>query len=184
MKLLKGITLIVLVFCSLVVLAKEKQNIVKELQEKPQEEESRLSPGQPCIDFSFSNIDGKTVSLKNLRGKYVYIDVWATWCGPCKAQIPALQKLEKEMEGKKIVFVSISCDDNKKMWEEYVKKEKLGGVQLIMEGEKAEEFSRFFEIEMIPRFILLDKKGKIVNAKMGRPSVAGTKDELMKLKGI
>lgn len=184
MKLLKGSTLIVLVFCSLVALAKEKQNIVKELQEKPATEESRLSQGQPCLDFSFSDINGTTVSLKNFRGKYVYIDVWATWCGPCKAQIPALQKLEKEMEGKKIVFVGISCDDNKKMWEEYVKKEKLGGVQLIMEGEKAEEFSRFFEIEMIPRFILLDKKGKIVNAKMRRPSVAGTKDELMKLKGI
>lgn len=169
MRIMKGFTVIVLMLCVFGVFANQKQNGRKELQVKTQKEEARLRPGQPCIDFSFTDINGKTVSLKRLRGKYVYIDVWATWCGPCKAQIPALQKLEREMKGKKIVFVSMSCDQDKKAWEEFVKKEKLGGFQLFM-GAKGEEFARFFNIEMIPRFILLDKKGNIVNAKMGRPT--------------
>lgn len=59
---------------------------------------------------NFENIKGGTTSLKDLKGKYVYIDVWATWCGPCKAEIPHLKSLEEKYQGKNIVFVSISVD--------------------------------------------------------------------------
>ena len=60
------------------------------------------------------------MSLSDLKGKYVYIDVWATWCGPCNAEIPHLKKLEEEFEGRNIYFVSISCDDSRNAWERFV----------------------------------------------------------------
>ncbi len=72
----------------------------------------RIAPGQPCPDFSFADNTGKTVTLADLKGKFVYIDMWATWCGPCKGEMPSLLELEKRFEGKDILFVSLSIDKN------------------------------------------------------------------------
>lgn len=152
-------------------------------QEKTAEKAVVLKDGDKCIDFSYTDINGKKVSLADLKGKYVLIDVWATWCGPCVGEIPFLKKLEEKMHGMKITFVSLSVDQDKAKWEEMVKKEKLGGVQLHTGGDKA--FMDAFGIKGIPRFILLDKKGMILSAKMIRPSKeTEIYDFLMKLKGI
>ena len=61
-------------------------------------------------NFNLPNQNGETISLSDLKGKYVYIDVWATWCGPCIAEIPSLKKVEKLYHNKNIEFVSISID--------------------------------------------------------------------------
>lgn len=119
--------------------------------------------------------------IDDLKGKYVYIDVWATWCGPCRGEIPALKGLEHTYEGKDIHFVSISCDKDKKAWENMVKKEELKGVQLHMGTDRS--FMDAYYINGIPRFILLDRNGNIVSANMSRPSNAQTAakfDELLK----
>ena len=123
-----------------------------------------------------------TFKYLDLKGKYVYIDVWATWCGPCQYELPHLKELEKKMHGKKIVFVSISCDKDKAAWEKMVKEQGLGGVQLHNGGDR--EFMTAFGIRGIPRFILLDKEGKIVNPNMTRPSNPETEKTLKALKGI
>ena len=142
----------------------------------------KLLPGTPSPDFCYKDIQGKERSLKDFRGNYMYIDVWATWCGPCKMEIPHLQRLEENMHGKKIVFVSISCDDNRLAWERMVKQKGLGGVQLQIDGDRA--FMSAYGVQGIPRFILLDKKGRIVNAWMTRPSDPETEKTLLNLKGI
>ena len=147
-----------------------------------QEKKGELKAGGQSPVFKYTDINGKEVSLNDLKGKYVYIDVWATWCGPCKAELPHLKELEKKMHGKKIVFVSISCDKDKAAWEKMVKEKELGGVQLHNGGDQ--EFMKAYLITGIPRFILLDKKGKIVNAKMTRPSNPETEKTLNALKGI
>lgn len=142
-----------------------------------------LKDGDKCIDFSFTDINGKTVTLKSLKGDYVLIDVWATWCGPCRNEIPFLKKLEEKMHGKKIKFVSLSVDKDKAAWEKMVKDEKLGGIQLHNGGDNA--LMEAFGINGIPRFILLDKSGTVIRAKMIRPSnEQEIYDFLMKLKGI
>lgn len=145
-------------------------------------QKQRLDPGMPSFNFHYPDINGKTVKLEDVKGKYVYIDIWATWCGPCKAEIPDLKELEKEFRGKKIVFMSISCDTDKAAWEKYVKEEQLGGLQLWMG--KGKDMKDFYDIQTIPRFILLDRKGNIVDAWMTRPSDKKTKETLLNLKGI
>jgi thiol-disulfide isomerase/thioredoxin len=135
----------------------------------------------------YENFDGSTTSLSDLKGKYVYIDVWATWCGPCKAEIPSLKKVESMYHDKNISFVSLSVDDDRRhggswekahaSWKQMVEEKELGGIQLYSpKGWKA-DFIQDFKINSIPRFILIDPEGKIVDASAPRPS----SDELIKL---
>ena len=141
-----------------------------------------LFKGQPAVAFTFKDIAGKEVSLSDLKGKYVYIDVWATWCGPCNAEIPSLKELEKRFEGRNICFVSISCDDSRPAWEKFVKAKQLGGIQLHMGGDKS--FMESIRCKGIPRFILIDRDGKFVNANMTRPSEVVTLKTLETLPGL
>lgn len=129
---------------------------------------SVLRAGMPSPSFEYLDIDGKTVKLSDLRGKYVYIDVWATWCGPCRGELPHLKKLEEKYHGKDIHFVSISTDKDKKAWENMVRKDQMKGIQLHQGGDRS--FSKAYIINGIPRFILIDREGKIISADMTRPS--------------
>jgi len=132
-----------------------------------------LDPGQPSPKFvNYENYNGSTTSLEDLKGKYVYIDIWATWCGPCKAQIPFLKQVEKKYHSKNITFVSISTDKqkDKQKWKDMVKEKELGGVQLITDNDFDTSFISDYKIRGIPRFILLDPNGKIVTANAPRPS--------------
>lgn len=143
---------------------------------------AKIAKGQPSPEFKYQDINGKEVSLADLAGKYVYIDVWATWCGPCRGELPHLQKLEHQFKNNNIAFVSLSCDQDKAAWEKVVKEEKLGGIQLHSGGDGA--FMDAYMIRGIPRFILLDREGKILAADMTRPSNAKTVETLNALEGI
>ena len=132
-----------------------------------------LKAGRPSPQFkNYENYKGGTTSLEDLKGKYVYIDVWATWCGPCIAEIPSLKKVEKEFHGKNIEFVSISIDkasDHKK-WETMVAAKELSGIQLFADNDWNSGFVKDYQINGIPRFILIDPDGNIVNSNAPRPS--------------
>lgn len=119
------------------------------------------------------------VSLADLKGKFVYIDMWATWCGPCKGEMPSLLELEKRFEGKDILFVSLSVDKNKdiELWKQTIEKMGLGGIQLHL-GENWTWLKNFMPASMsVPRFVLLDQKGKIIDANMSRPSDKATAEK-------
>jgi|GEM_PF-863822 len=128
--------------------------------------------GSEAPNVRFETIEGDQVTLHSLRGKYTYIDLWATWCGPCIKEIPSLQKIEKAYHGKNIQFVSVSFDDEKDhdKWINFVKKEGLTGLQLIAKEDANTTLSETYNIKMIPRFILLDPQGKIVDATAPFPS--------------
>lgn len=143
----------------------------------------KLRSGNPsAAAFSYPDINGKTVSMADLKGKYIYIDVWATWCGPCRGELPALKELEEKYAGKDIHFVSLSCDKNKKAWENMVKKDNLKGIQLHMGTDKT--FMDAYLINGIPRFILLDREGNIISANMTRPSDPQTIEKFNQLLGL
>ncbi len=137
----------------------------------------------PAPDFSYEDVSGKKVSLKDLRGKYVYIDVWATWCGPCKMEIPHLSKIEALYEHHKIQFVSLSVDKHadKQKWKDFVQKGNLKGIQLLADKDFQSDFIQKFNINAIPRFILIAPDGKIVSADALRPSNPELKALLDKL---
>lgn len=151
-----------------------------EAYKKQAEAVARLEKGKVAPVFTnYEDFKGGKKSLEDFRGNYVYIDVWATWCRPCLAQIPYLKKLEKEFEGKNIAFVSISTDNDRRSngdwnkarskWKKMVKEKSLGGTQLWA-GKDENRFSQEYMINGIPRFILIDPEGKIVNSNERRPS--------------
>lgn len=142
----------------------------------------RKKPGKMSPDFSAQDIDGKLHSLAEFRGKYVYIDVWATWCRPCMMEVPYLMELEKKFEGREIAFVGLSVDADKGKWEEKVRSGEMPGIQLYLGGDS--DFATAYGIRSIPRFIMLDKEGRIINPEMTRPSSENTEKFLSELEGI
>ena len=140
----------------------------------------KIWKGSPSPKFvGYKNYDGSTTSLDDLKGKYVYIDVWATWCTPCLYQIPFLKEVEKKYHNKNIHFVSLSLDKprEEKRWRKMIEDEKLGGIQLLADNEFNSEFIKQYNITGIPRFILIDPEGNIVTPNAPRPS----SDKLIKL---
>lgn len=133
--------------------------------------------------FDYENHKGGKTKLEDFKGKYVYIDVWATWCGPCRAEIPSLKKMEELYHGKNIVFVSISVDVDKdhEKWKNFVSEKQLGGVQLFADKNWNSDFMLSYGINSIPRFILIDPNGKVVKGNALRPSSPQLKEELDKL---
>ncbi|MDI5949829.1 TlpA family protein disulfide reductase [Flavobacterium yafengii] len=122
--------------------------------------------------FDYENQKGGKTSLESLKGKYVYIDVWATWCGPCLKEVPSLKKVEEQYQGKNIQFVSISVDNikDRQKWSNIVNTKQLGGIQLLADMDINSEFIKAYEIKEIPRFILIDPDGNIVNSNAPKPS--------------
>ena len=139
-----------------------------------------FAKGTPSPTFSnYENDNGSKSSLSDFRGKFVYIDVWATWCGPCKAEIPSLKKLESQYKTKNIEFISISVDDARRSgsmekahtaWKTMVKDKQLTGTQLFTGNGWKTDFIQDFKINAIPRFLLIDPKGDIIDADAPRPS--------------
>jgi thiol-disulfide isomerase/thioredoxin len=130
--------------------------------------------GKSSYNFSLPDSTGKMVSMKDFKGKVVLIDVWATWCGPCKAQFPFLKEIEHEYANNKdLVFVGISLDklEVKQKWMAMIKKEKLGGIQLLDDFGKS--FGRKYDLTAIPRFMLIDRQGRWIEIRCPRPEAKG-----------
>jgi len=144
----------------------EYANIVKTKFDK----KMLLAPGVPAPVFKYFDINGKEYSLEDFKGKLVYIDFWATWCGPCRHELPFLMALEKDYHGKKVVFASISMDDNKAAWEKMVKEQNMKGVQLYAEGAWKSFVATNYQIRGIPTFFLIDANGNILKPNAPRPS--------------
>ncbi len=128
--------------------------------------------GSLSPDFDYENHKGGKTKLSSLKGKYVYIDTWATWCGPCRAEIPSLKKVEEKYHGKNIEFVSVSIDAQKDhdKWKTFVSDKQLGGVQVMADKDWNSEWAVAYGIQSIPRFILVGPDGKVVDADAPRPS--------------
>jgi len=167
--------------------ALQKANIENSLQglsqyyKKLQETKQLNNTVSPSFDYV--NYAGGKSKLEDFKGKYVYIDVWATWCGPCRAEIPYLKAVEEKFHDKNIAFVSISIDVQKdfEKWKKFVADKQLGGVQLLADNDWKSEFVTAYKISGIPRFILIDPTGKIVNADAPRPSNPALQEEFEKL---
>lgn len=126
--------------------------------------------GRPAPDAAFYDTTGKNMRFSDFKGKLLYVDVWATWCGPCKREIPDLKKLEEEYHGKNIQFLSVSTDKDLNAWKNYLRKNEMTGLQTHQSDKPEEGVSMLYMVNSIPRFLLIDGTGKIISADAPRPS--------------
>lgn len=139
---------------------------------KKVEEASRLMPGKPAFDIEMTDKEGNPHKLSELKGQLLYVDLWATWCGPCCAESPYFESLSKEFVGKEIRFVPISTDKHRQAWLGYLTQHKK---ELFQYNTVDTCLSTEWKVYGIPRFLLIDKDFNIINAYAPRPSEEGTK---------
>ncbi|PCI34722.1 MAG: hypothetical protein COB60_05895 [Flavobacteriaceae bacterium] len=142
-----------------------------------------MASGEQGYPFTYKDKNDKDVSFSDFRGKLVYIDIWAMWCAPCKQQIPYIKQLEKDLHGEDIVFMSVSVDKPKELgkWKKFIVDKELTGVQLFSDDAFNTRIAKDYKINAIPRFLLFDKEGKIVDANAKRPSDPELKKQLLNL---
>src|SRR5690606_27424048 len=112
--------------------------------------------GKP-LSLEFAALDGKKVNLADLKGKVVLIDFWATWCGPCIAELPELKSVYEELHGKGFEILGISFDQDKDELSRFVQEEKMTWPQYFEEGDE-NAFGKLFGIQAIPTLWLVDKQ--------------------------
>ena len=137
-----------------------------------QKSKKQTAAGTPAPDITLDTPDGQHVQLKDIaKGKFTYIDVWATWCGPCKREIPHMAKLVEHFKGNdKVLLISISVDENVEAWKKMIADDKPDWPQYNIFGKTNAQFSKDWGITGIPRFIMIDEDGNIFAADASRPS--------------
>ena len=130
--------------------------------------------GEPGTNFSYPNRWGVFHSLDDMKGSYVYVDIWATWCGPCRAEAPYWKELYNKYSKYNIEFVSISVDTDSTKWAKYIVDYGLttgpdyAGIQLWADGWS--QITKDYAINGIPRFMLFDTSGNVISVDAPRPS--------------
>lgn len=155
----------------------KNEDFANELRQKVAQAR-KLEVGMTAYDFTMKDAKGNIKKLSDFKGKVIYIDFWATWCGPCIQEAPHFEALSKEFNNKDIVFLQVSTDKNSNTWKQYIKSHgktlpQYNSVDPILK----DKWAIFF----IPRFVIIDKNFNIVNPYAPRPSEKQTKELLKKL---
>lgn len=131
--------------------------------------------GDTAVDFIATDQKGKKVNLSSLKGKVIYVDLWATWCGPCMVEMPSYEKLKQRYAADpNVAFVSLSIDDNEALWKNSIAQRKADGEQWLINRSKLQAYN----IVGIPRSLLIDKNFKMVNMAAPMPSEAAAIKEI------
>lgn len=153
-----------------------------EMFQKEYEKKVESAEGMQMPDIDLTKEDGSKVKLSSLYGKYIYVDCWATWCGPCCKEIPHLEELVGRMiDQDKVVFVSLSMDSDVDAWKRKIADDKPEWAQFILDADANKMLSEALNITGIPRFFIIDPEGKVLNADAKRPSDKELEEELRKL---
>ena len=137
----------------------------------------KTSDGAGAPVFNLPDTNGNMVSLKDFRGNYVLIDFWASWCGPCKGEVPFLKEVHEKYSNKGLVVISISSDKKKEAWLRAIKHEKMDWLQLSSKGS---DVGSRYGVSGIPHIVLIDKQGNIVVSCLRGKSILGEIGNLIK----
>lgn len=119
----------------------------------------------PAPDFTLADLGGKKVSLSSFKGTVVLLNFWATWCGPCRAEMPALNKLYLDLRDKGLAVLAVSVDDSEKSVRAFMKQRKFS-FPVLMDTEKEVSFDSY-AVMGLPTTVLVDKKGMIAETIIG-----------------
>ena len=151
------------------------ENDIPDFVKNSYEEAKRNVAGKLAPDFEMEDESGNKIKLSQLRGKLIYIDVWATWCGPCKLEIPKMATLaDHYKDDPNVLLVSISIDQDAEHWKQAIKstETKSNWKQYHVIGALESEFCKHYSIVGIPRFLMIDRNGKVVSLDAPRPGEA------------
>jgi len=127
------------------------------------EEKSHKAVGAQARDFTMNDPEGNPVSVSSFKGKYLLIDFWASWCGPCRQENPNIVRIYNEFKDKGFTILGVSLDRNKDAWLKAIKDDQLDWTQVSDLKYWQNEMAQYYGINSIPHSILLDPDGKIVN---------------------
>jgi len=131
----------------------------------------KFGKGDIAVNFIAQDLSGSAANLDALKGKVIYLDLWATWCGPCVQEMPFFEKLkEKYKDNANIAFVSLSIDDDVPLWQKNVSARKADGLQWLINRNKMLDYN----VVGIPRTIIIDKSFKIADLNAPLPSAKNT----------
>ena len=134
-----------------------------------------VQPGKPAPDFALPSVNGDSISLSSLRGKYVLVDFWASWCPDCRKSNPQLVELFQKYKDKNFTLLSVSIDEEPDRWKAAIEKNGLVWPQVIDIKGWQSEVAKTFAVQWIPTGILIDPQG-IILARSTEP--AGLEKEL------
>ncbi|QEC44077.1 AhpC/TSA family protein [Pseudobacter ginsenosidimutans] len=142
--------------------------------------EDKLAPGKEAPAFTTLDENGKEVKLSDFKGKYVFLDFWASWCGPCKPQIPFLKAANDKFKSKNFVMIAISLDGNRDAWLKAVASHKMDWLQLSSLKSWKEPAATAYEVNAIPFNVLIGPDGKILAKGLYNEDIDKKLSELVK----
>ena len=129
-----------------------------EIVEEVVRETSKLKPGQSAPDFTLSDLQGQSVSLSDFKGQTVFLDFWASWCGPCIGAVPYLEEIKQRTRDQKVVFLNISLDPADE-WHQAVEEHGLTGVHVHSPGGWQSAVAQLYQVQSIPSYFLVRPDG-------------------------
>lgn len=124
----------------------------------------RVDPPEEAEDFTLKTLKGETVSLKDYRGRLIFLNFWATWCGPCRAEMPSMQRLWEEFKEEDFVILAINIQEESKLVSSFMNERGLSFPVLLDEKGKV---ARTYGIRGIPTTFFLNPEGEIIGKAVG-----------------